>query len=121
MVSNIARMSRIIFVVVAIFAAMFQWSILLERLIAAIWGWYKFQGYGGGGQITVAKSTQVMFYLFSSVLLLASVLLSRRTVDDVHEQWVVRAARFVSYSFAAGIVFWSLMLASPLVVWRAPH
>ena len=121
MASSMARQSRIIFVVMAIFAAMLQWIILLERLIAAIWGWYKFHGYGGGGQITVAKSTQVVFYLISSVLLLASVLLSRRTANDVNEQWLTRAARFVSYSFAAGIVFWSLMLVSPLVVWRAPH
>jgi len=38
--------------IVAIAAAL-QWSVVLERTWAAVWAWYKFAGYGGGGHIVV--------------------------------------------------------------------
>src|SRR5258708_8243759 len=50
--------------VVAVAAAL-QWSVVLERTWAAVWAWYKFAGYGGGGHLVVDCSILVVLLLGS--------------------------------------------------------
>ena len=46
--------------------AILQWAIVLERSVAAVWAWYKFVGYGGGGHISLGQTTPMVFCVGSA-------------------------------------------------------
>lgn len=118
MTSSVVRYARIVGIMVGAIAALCQWSVLLERFSSAIWGWYKFWGYGGGGQITVAKSTQVFFYVLSGVLCFVSICLSRGNAGIAYEKPLSMVAKYSAIALGCGILFWTCVLLSPLAVWR---
>ena len=116
---NKIRIAQLFGTMLVLFVAAIQWSVLLERTWAVIWGWYKFYGYGGGGQITVGTSAQILFYLISCVTALIGLLLSRiSTYDDKGLCCQKRLSRFGAYTLVTGIIFWTLILISPLVTFR---
>lgn len=107
-------MKRISILLIAL-AATFQWCILLERFFAAIWGLYKFWGYGGEGQITVAISSQVIFYLLSVALSFVSYFLWRGFDGD---RIFKVLAKYSTAALIGGMIFWTVVLMSPLTAWR---
>ncbi|MGR8980507.1 MAG: hypothetical protein ACU84H_10510 [Gammaproteobacteria bacterium] len=99
--------------------AVAQWVVLLERASAGVWEWYKFYGYVGGGRITVGLSTQVLFYLLSSVVAFVGLLLSHMSNDDDAISRIRKKfSRLGALSLVIGMIFWTLILISPLVVFR---
>jgi len=61
------RIAGLVLTVMILVIALIQLAVLLERICAAIWAWYKFYGYDGNGYITVGATTQLVFYIISSL------------------------------------------------------
>ena len=101
-------------VAVVALAAVLQWIVVLERCWAAAWQWYKFTGYGGGGYITVGPSTQVVFFVLSTVIALAGFILSRYAEHGT----AALASKIGAISLLVGMIVWAAVLISPLAVFR---
>jgi hypothetical protein len=87
----------------------FEWSIIGERLVAALWAWYKFSvPYGGGGHITVGVNAQVTFYVLSAIMLAIAA-----WAMPPQPRWRT-AARFSILFIGGGVVVWTAVLLSPL-------
>lgn len=99
-------------------AALAQWSLLLERTWAAIWAWYKFYGYGGGGHITVGKNTQILFYILSIILALVGLMLSHQSNNYIASRVRKKLIRLGSFALVLGTLFWTVILMSPFVMFR---
>ncbi|MCK9296644.1 MAG: hypothetical protein M0P70_16355 [Desulfobulbaceae bacterium] len=112
---SIARLSGALLITIV---AVVQWAVVLERSWAAIWGWYKFYGYGGG-QITVGTNTQILFYILSTFFVCVGLKLSRLQAQDDRSG---RAVQKLCYTGALllviGMLFWTIILISPLAVFR---
>jgi hypothetical protein len=90
-----------------------QWAVVLERTVAAGWSWYKFHGYGDDGYITVGATSQILFYVLSLAAAGTGILLSRSAGQDARATLMGKIA---SRALIGAAVFWSALLASPLVV-----
>ena len=113
------RIAQLFATVLVLFVATTQWLVILERVGACIWEWYKFYGYDSGRGITVGVSTQVMFYSLSSGIALVGLLISRKSNDDdtrLHFQ--KKMSRFGTIALVTGMIFWTLILISPFVTFR---
>jgi len=100
--------------VVAVAAAL-QWSVVLERTLAAVWAWYKFAGYGGGGHVVVDGPIQVVFLLGSCVLAGIAYALSRGEAHAVGVGVWEKLARLAWSSIALCSLFWFVLMLTPLV------
>jgi hypothetical protein len=90
-------------------AGALQWSILGERLVAALWAWYRFSApYGGGGHITVGVNAQVAFYVLSAILLAIAA-----WAMPAQPRWRT-AGRFSILFIGGGVAVWTAVLLSPL-------
>jgi len=98
-------------------AGLLQWSVLLDRLAEAIWGWYKFREYGGGGELTVSVTAQVQFFVGSTFLAMLALLLAKKGSDKQRDT-LSRIASCVFVAVVAGMVLWGAVLTSPLTTWR---
>lgn len=110
------RIAQLFTTLFIIFVAAIQWFVILERVWASIWEWYKFYGYDGDGGITVGVGTQVLFYLLSSGFALAGLLLSSKPNDDLSFQ--KKLNRFSAIALLSGMILWTLILISPFVTFR---
>lgn len=98
--------------------ALLQWAVVLERACAAVWAWYKFFGYSGGGHIVVARTTQVVF-LFGSAVLIAVGYSLFRAESKVGGSGLWRGiSRFGWLSITACTLIWIVLLLSPLVTFQ---
>jgi hypothetical protein len=98
--------------------AAIQWLVILERVWACIWEWYKFYGYDGDRGITVGVGTQILFYLLSSGFASAGLLMSRIPPDTLKLKFQRKLNRFSAISLLSGMTLWTLILISPLVTFR---
>jgi hypothetical protein len=64
-----------------------EWSVVLDRVCAALWAWYKFVGYGGGGHVVVGRNTQVAFFLLSLLLATVGYFLSKAEMGGASSVW----------------------------------
>ncbi len=104
---------------VILLAAIVQWVVLLERGWAAGWSWYKFHGYGEGGYITVGRKSQTIFYILSCTLALVGLLLPRLfNQSEKMASFLIRVSRFGAVLLIVGVICWTALLLSPLVVFR---
>jgi len=91
---------------------------VIERLIAAIWQWYKFAGYSNDGHINLSLNTGL---LFSSLLAVTFglALWFKRIAKRRHAPHA-RTLSFLAMSIvvAAGAAYWLLGISS-LNAWRA--
>ncbi len=110
------RIIQMFATVFIIFVAAIQWLVILERVWALIWEWYKFYGYDNDGGITVGVGTQVLFYLLSSGFALAGLILSSKSSDDPSFQ--KKLNRFSVIALLSGMILWTLILISPFVTFR---
>ena len=64
--------SLILWPVAAVFvaSALYQLWAVVDIVGNAIWQWYKFAGYGGGGHITLSWGAAMWFYGLSGLLLI---------------------------------------------------
>ena len=91
---------------------------VVERLIAAIWQWYKFAGYSNDGHITLSLKTGLLFSGLLAVtfgLALWFNQLAKRRAASRAKSW-----SFLAMCIAAAVVaaYWLLGVSS-LNVWRA--
>lgn len=112
------RIAELVGTLLILTAAFAQWTVLLERTWAVIWAWYKFYGYEGGGHITVGKNTQVLFYILSSLTALVGFMLSRLSNDYIASSIRKKLVRLGSFALVLGMLFWTVILMSPLVMFR---
>jgi hypothetical protein len=90
-------------------AGALQWSVIGERLVAALWAWYKFSApYSGGGHITVGANAQLAFYVLSAVLLAIAA-----WAMPPQPRWRT-AGRFSMLFIGCGVAVWTVVLLSPL-------
>jgi len=112
------RVAQLLGIPFVLIAAVVQWAVLLERTLAVVWEWYKFHGYGGS-QITVGKNTQVLFYLLSSLTALIGLIFSRQAGDAGASELIRRKVSRISVlAIVIGMLFWTVILLSPLVTFR---
>jgi len=97
-------------------AAIAQWLVLGERIGAAIWAFYKFWGYGGGGAISVNLNTQVIFFILSTMLSLTALALSRSNGFRAGHLVFSILTTYSARSLGFGMLLWTLVLLSPLTV-----
>lgn len=99
-------------------AVAIQWSVVGERLVAVIWGWYKFRGYGGDTPLVVGREAQLLFYVLS-LAFAAVALVVRRTSKG---SWYAAVANWELGGLTLAAVVWTAVLLSPLVApfhsWR---
>jgi hypothetical protein len=109
------RRLRHFFIGVVVIAAALHWSVVLERSWVAVWVWYKFTDYGGGGHIVVGRPGQVVFLLGSCVFACIGYALSRAksTAVGAGVQW--KLARLAWSSTAVCTLLWFVLLLTPLV------
>ena len=109
--------SHLAVAVAVLLVAIVQWVVIFDRTGAAVWDWYKFSGYGGGGHITVGKNSQTIFYVLSAVAAAAGIVLARNWDTD-GDQLLRRAMRIGAWALVVGLSFWTAILASPLASFR---
>ena len=113
--TNVSRRSLV--VVVAI-AAVSQWVLVVERAAAAVWAYYKYAGYGGGGHIAVGAPTQTVFFLGAGGLAVLGYYLAR--IESARGSVVWRGiARLGWLAITLCTALWAALLASPLVVFHS--
>jgi hypothetical protein len=113
-----ARVPKIVALVLCAVALVGQWSVIAERITAAVWNWYKFWGYGGFTPLVVGRQAQLLFYFLSLAFASVALLVSRTSKDT----WHAIVARWQLRGFALAIILWTAVLVSPLVApfgsWR---
>jgi len=108
------RLRRFLIALVAA-AALLQWAVVLERTSAAVWAWYKFFGYGGGGHIVVGRTTQIMFVLGSCLVAAVGYALFRAESRGGGSRLWRGVSRFGWLSITVCTLCWIALLVSPLV------
>lgn len=101
-------------IAIVVAASLLQWAVVLERASAAIWAWYKFFGYGGGGHIVVGLTTQIIFVLASCLVAGAGYALFKAESSGGNSRLWRGVSRFGWMSIAICTVFWIVLLVSPL-------
>jgi hypothetical protein len=99
-------------------AALLQWVLVLERSWAAVWAWFKFNGFGGGGHIDVGGATQALFLFGSTCMALAGYALAKAQEGEAGSRAWARIARLSWTSIILCTALWVLLLLSPLVEFR---
>lgn len=94
-------------------AANFQCYLVVERIVAAGWAWYKFRDYGGGGHIMLSPETSVWFVLISIGLLFAGFGLCQGG-----SPWRKKIIKFSQWLIFLDLIFYLLLSCSPLNRWR---
>jgi len=97
--------------------AILEWSVVIDRVCAAVWAWYKFVGYGGGGHVVVGRNTQVAFFLLSAVLAIVGYLLSKAEMGSASKVWS-SVAQIGWLAIVVCVIFWNAFLATPLVTFH---
>lgn len=116
MAISLKLVRRIIILMIAAVAVL-EWTVVIDRVCAAVWAWYKFVGYGGGGHIVVGRNTQMMFYSLSTVLAIVGSLVSKAELGDSSNVWK-GVAQFGWLAIVVCAVLWSIFLLTPLVTFQ---
>ena len=105
---------------IVIIFALLQWLVILERGVAALWAWYQFHGYSGGGAITVGVRSQFTFYILIMVIAALGFWSSHSVSDNNHDRsrFLNRATRVATVAVVAGMILWTGLLLSPLASFR---
>lgn len=106
------------FIAIIAGVAILQWAVVLERACAAVWAWYKFVGYGGGGHIVVGWMTQVVFLLGSIALAtIGHALFTAESRGGASVFWS-GLAQFGWLAISVCILVWVVFLLSPIVTFQ---
>ena len=98
-------------------AASFASCLVLERLGAALWQWYKFEGTGGGGHVTLSQSTAALGSVCLAVLAATSLTLRRVAVAHAAPRPAARSLLAAALAVGCAAAYWGLGV-SPLNEWR---
>jgi hypothetical protein len=104
---------RLLILTVAIVAVL-EWSVVLDRVCAALWAWYKFVGYGGGGHVVVGRNTQEAFFLLSVLLATVGYFLSKAEMGSSSRVWS-SVAQLGWLAIVVCVIFWGAFLATPFI------
>ncbi len=104
---------RLLILTVAIVAVL-EWSVVLDRVCAALWAWCKFVGYGGGGHVVVGRNTQEAFFLLSVLLATVGYFLSKAEMGSSSRVWS-SVAQLGWLAIVVCVIFWSAFLATPFI------
>jgi hypothetical protein len=107
---------RFIFLLIAA-VAILEWTVVINRVWAAVWAWYKFVGYGGGGHVVVGRNTQMVFYILSTALASLGYLLSKAELGGASKVWK-GVAQFGWLAILVCAIFWGVFLLTPLVTFQ---
>ena len=91
---------------------------IIERTIDAVWQYWKFKDFGGGGGVTLGRTTQLIALVTSMTFLLLGRWLRSVYKSSMGECSRTRIAEIVSIAGAILTVGWVLILCSPLVTFR---
>ncbi|HVK52826.1 MAG TPA: hypothetical protein VM469_13930 [Pseudoxanthomonas sp.] len=100
-------------------AACMTLAAVVERVLAALWQWYKFSGYGGGGAISLSQSTAVVFLVLVGMMIGAAFWL-RRQGARVGATLMSRLSTAALWVFCVAVVLYAVVALSPLNAWRPP-
>jgi hypothetical protein len=89
-----------------------QWLIAADRILATLWNWYKFHGYGSGDPLPMHKDTQIEFLILSILLALFTIVLSKLSGYSAGQRNILV---LVSISVLACAGLWGGVLLSPLI------
>jgi len=94
-------------------AACIQCYLLLDRIVAAVWVWYKFRDQSGNGHIMLSQETSIWFVLISVGLLVGGIGL-------FHENSSCRGRtiKFSKWIIFLNLLFYIILMFSPLKKWR---
>lgn len=106
------------FVLATLAVALGQWAVILERTFAAAWQWYKFQGYGDPGYITVGGVSQLIFYFLSATSAWVGFTAPRMQASKSSLPIIKKIGNVSAVTLIVGMIFWAGMLMSPLVKFR---
>jgi len=95
----------------------FSCILVLERLSAALWQWYKFRDFGGGGHITLSQSTAALACACLAVLIAASLLVWRVARSDSAIRPAARSLLAAALALGCAAAYLGLGV-SPLNDWR---
>ncbi|WP_308365252.1 MULTISPECIES: hypothetical protein [unclassified Microbulbifer] len=98
-------------------AAIVNILLVFERVISAIWQWYKFYGYETEGAITLSMKTAWLYLALSGLLILACFFIGALS----KAKGVLIGLRFSNWALAMSffsVVIYLLLAFSPLNQWR---
>ncbi len=107
-------MPRRLLISMVALAACLQWCLVLQQSWAALWAWYRYVGFGGGGYQALSRNMQVLFLTGSGGAGLVGYFLWRSIPPGSSHGWEL-AARTGWRSIAVGSLIWIIVLVSPLV------
>ena len=114
----VSRLLKCAAVAICGLALAVQWCVVGERMVAAIWGWYKFLGYGGAEPLVVGREAQGLFYLLTVSFAAVALSVARSGVESQY----AKVARWEFRGLLAAAAVWTAVLMSPLVAplgnWR---
>jgi hypothetical protein len=117
MTHTLLRKSRLLLfaILILVAVALYHNYAVAERIAAAIWQWYKFKDYGGGGHVTLSRQTAIEFYCLSSMFILISIACARMMVRQSNcSKWIAWLPVFL---FTAGVFAYTLLAFSPFNSW----
>jgi hypothetical protein len=116
-VANFLKSLRRFIILTIAAVAILEWTVVIDRVCAAVWAWYKFVGFGGGGHVVVGRKTQMVFYILSIVLAIGGYLLSKAELSGASHAWR-GVAQFGWLAIVVCAIFWSMFLLTPWVTFQ---
>lgn len=107
------NMYRLTSVFLAI-TAMVQLFGIGERVLHALWQWYKFVGYSNDGHTTLGTTMVAVTFVLSLCAIFVAWLVYKCSVKQL---WAAKLAMYSGISFCLGLALLSALLISPLVQW----
>lgn len=86
-----------------------------ELGIAAIWQWYKFKDYGGGGHIMMSAETAIWFVSLSAGSAIFGIWLGRKAEAALLRKKIIKAFCFI---VVGSLITYLALALSPLNSWR---
>ena len=96
--------------VLLLMSAVVQWLGIGEKIYHALWQWYKFKDFGGGGHTTVSGTMAMATYTLSALLVGAGMFL----VNCPGGKFVNLVGKISTVSIVTGVLSLSVLLLSPL-------
>lgn len=94
-------------------ASLFQCYLVIDRIIAAVWAWYKFKDYGGGGHIMLSLETTSWFIFISFLIWIVGFEIGKR--GSILSNKIAKAARWL---IVVNLISFLTLAFSPLNQWR---
>jgi len=110
---NNTTQTPLIAVIFFFVAAFFHCYLVLDRIIAAVWAWYKFKDQSSGGHIMLSQETSIWFVFISLGLLVSGIVFFHE-----NSSWRGRMIKFLQLVIFLNLTFYVVLMFSQLNEWR---